>query len=79
MVCTSGRSVSVPETLDQAIEGLPGADPNMPMYLDNISHPDNARLALAQSTHRHIDFFNIQDDTTVKPNGHFAPFGRTWI
>jgi len=53
-----GRSVSVPGTLDQAIEGLPGADPNMPMYLDNISHPANARRALAQSTHRHIDFFN---------------------
>jgi hypothetical protein len=69
------RSVMVPGVLDQAVEGVPGADPNMPMYLDNVSWIPNTRLALAHATRTHLNFFGIKlDDISGKNNGHFAPF-----
>ena len=69
------RSVSVPGLLDQACEGTPGADPNTPIYFDNVAHPSNTRLALAHATKSHLHAFGINwDDTSGKNNGHFAPF-----
>src|SRR5258707_10189630 len=41
------RSVSIPGLLDQACEGMPGAEPNTPIYIENVAHPSNSRLALA--------------------------------
>ena len=43
--------------LDQALEGMAGANTNEPMYLDNVGHPVHTRLALAQSTRSHVHAF----------------------
>lgn len=70
-----GRSVSIPGILDQACEGMPGADQSTPIYIENAGHPANTRLALAHATKSHLHAFGINwDDTTGKNNGHFAPF-----
>jgi hypothetical protein len=69
------RSVSIPGLLDQACEGMPGADTNTPLYLDNAAHPATTRLALAHGVRSHLHAFGINwDDTSGKNNGHFAPF-----
>jgi len=69
------RSAAIPEMLDQALEGVLGANGTDPMYVDNVAHPLNTRLALAQSTGSHVHAFGINwDDTSTKNNGHFAPF-----
>jgi len=71
------RSVSIPGVLDLAIEGVAGANPNEPIYLDNVGHPAATRLALAKASRGHLHAFGIDwDDTTGRNNGHFAPF--TW-
>lgn len=69
-------SVSIPGTLDQAVEGVPSpVKQGEPLYLDNTVHPANARLALAKATRSHLHAFGIDwDDTSGKNNGHFAPF-----
>ena len=70
-----GRSISIPGVLDQACEGMTGAAPDMPLYIDNVAHPANTRLALAHATQSHLHAFGINwDDTSGKNNGHFAPF-----
>ena len=69
------RSVSIPDVLDQAIEGVAGGNPNEPLYIDNTMHPANTRLALARATRSHLHVFGIDwDDTSGQNNGHFAPF-----
>jgi hypothetical protein len=69
------RSVSIPGMLDIAVEGIPGASANEPIYLDNVGHPAASRLALAKASRGHMHAFGIDwDDTTGKVNGHFAPF-----
>jgi len=69
------RSVSIPGMLDIAVEGIPGASPAEPIYLDNVAHPAASRLALAKASRGHMHAFGINwDDTTGKNNGHFAPF-----
>ena len=69
------RSVSIPGMLDIAVEGIPGASPTEPIYLDNVGHPAATRLALAKASRGHMHAFGIDwDDTTGKVNGHFAPF-----
>ena len=69
------RSVSIPEALDIAIEGIPGASQTEPIYLDNVGHPAATRLALAKASRGHMHAFGINwDDTSGKNNGHFAPF-----
>jgi hypothetical protein len=69
------RAASIPQLLDQAIEGMPGANQREPMYLDNVGHPVSTRLALAHGTHSHVHAFGIDWDTTSgRNNGHFAPF-----
>jgi hypothetical protein len=69
-------SVSVPDALDQAVNGVPGGKrPNEPIYLDNLGHPANSRLALARASRSHIHAFGIDwDNAAGGNNGHFAPF-----
>ena len=69
-------SVSVPEMLDQAIEGVASpVKPDEPLYIDNTLHPANSRLGLAKATRSHFHAFGIDwDDTSGRNNGHFAPF-----
>ncbi len=69
------RSVSIPGVLDQAIQGVPGANPDEPLYIDNAGHPVNSQLALAMATRSHIHAFGVDwDDTSGQTNGHFASF-----
>jgi hypothetical protein len=69
------RSAAIPEMLDQAVEGMLGANGSDPMYVDNVGHPLNTRLAMAHSTGSHVHAFGINwDNTSTKNNGHFAPF-----
>ncbi len=70
------RSVSIPDVLDQAVEGVPGgANAAEPLYIDNTLHPANARLALARAARSHLHVFGLNwDDTSGQNNGHFAPF-----
>ena len=66
-----GADVSPP----LAVEGIPGASPAEPIYLDNVGHPAASRLALAKASRSHMHAFGINwDDTSGKNNGHFAPF-----
>ena len=44
------RSVLIPGMLDIAVEGIPGASPSEPIYLDNVGHPAASRLALAKAS-----------------------------
>ena len=68
-------SLEVPGMVDQAAEGAAGADPNEPMYLDNVAHPASTRLALAHATRSHLHAFGLDwDDDSGRNNGHFAPF-----
>ncbi|MDP6805729.1 MAG: DUF1326 domain-containing protein [Rhodospirillales bacterium] len=69
-------SLSIGNAVDQAISGVPGAKrPDEPLYLDNLGHPANSRLALAKATRSHIHAFGIDwDDESGLTNGHFAPF-----
>jgi hypothetical protein len=69
-------SVSVPEAIDQEIDGVPGGRrPNEPIYLDNLSHPAAGRLGLARARRSHIHAFGIDWDIDAGgTNGHFAPF-----
>jgi hypothetical protein len=69
------RSVSIAGLLDIAVEGIPGASPSEPIYLDNVGHPAASRIALAKASRGHMHAFGINwDDTSGKNNGHFAPF-----
>ena len=69
------RSASIPGMLDIAIDGIAGAQPDEPIYFDNVAHPAASRLALAKASRGHMHAFGIDwDDTSGKVNGHFAPF-----
>jgi len=69
------RAVSIPGVLDFAVEGIPGARPDEPIYFDNVGHPAASRLALAKASRSHMHAFGIDwDDTSGRNNGHFAPF-----
>jgi hypothetical protein len=70
------HSVSAGELLDQSLEGVSGpARPGEPIYLDNVGHPVNAKLALAKATKSKFHAFGINwDDSSGTRNGHFAPF-----
>ena len=69
------RAASIPEMLDQALEGVSGANGAEPIYLDNVAHPVSTRLGLAHGTRGHVHVFGIDwDNTSGKNNGHFAPF-----
>jgi hypothetical protein len=69
------RSVSIPGVLDLAVDGIPGAKQDEPIYLENVGHPAASRLALAKASRSHMHGFGIDwDDTSGRNNGHFAPF-----
>ena len=69
------RSARAGDLVDQACEGLPGADANQAMCLDNVGHPVTSRLSLAKATRSIFNVFGIQwQDKTGTKNGHFAPF-----
>jgi hypothetical protein len=69
------RAASIPELLTQSLIGAAGADSAEPMFLDNVPHPVNQRLALAHATESHLHAFGIDwDNTSGKNNGHFASF-----
>ncbi|MBI3966771.1 MAG: DUF1326 domain-containing protein [Chloroflexi bacterium] len=69
-------SVTVPGKLDEAVRGVPShVKPGEPLYIDNVRHRANSRLALATATRSHVHAFGFDwDDTSGKNNGHFAPF-----
>ena len=68
-------SVFIPGVLDEAAQGVPGANADEPMYLDNVGHPANTRLALAKAVRSHLHAFGLDwDDDSGRNNGHFAPF-----
>lgn len=69
-------TVDIPGVLSYAIEGtLSRSGSGKPLYLDNTAHPANSRLALARSSHMHINGFGIDLKLDGKGNnGHFAPF-----
>ena len=68
-------SVSIPGALDQVIEGVPGGNPDQPLYIDNTMHPANTRLALAKASHSHLHALGLNwDDVSGQNNGQFAPF-----
>lgn len=67
-------AVSVPDLLDQAVEGARGLGGEL-MALDNAGHPASNRLGLAHATRSHFNAFGIQyDETSGRNNGHYAPF-----
>lgn len=69
------RSISIPDVLDQAVEGMSGANGTEPMYLENVGHPVSTKLALGHSTRSHLHAFGIDwDDTSGNNNGHYSPF-----
>ena len=69
------RSATVGDLVDQAIEGVPGGNASEPMYIDNVGHWVNSRLALAKATRSHVHAFGLSwDDDSGRNNGHFAPF-----
>jgi hypothetical protein len=68
-------SVSIPGVLDEAVEGVPGASADEPLYLDNTIHPANSRVALAKAVRSHLHGLGFDwDQTDGRNNGHFAPF-----
>jgi hypothetical protein len=69
------RAVKIGDFVDQAVQGMAGANQDEPMYFDNLGHPASTRLALAKSTRSHIHAFGIDFDAADGGNnGHFAPF-----
>jgi hypothetical protein len=69
------RSAKVGKAVDQAIEGVAGADTTKPVYFDNVGHPVAQRLALAKASRSHVHAFGVEwDDVSGKNNGHFASF-----
>lgn len=69
------RSFSISGKLDMAVEGLPGAKAEEPLYIDNTVHPANRRLALGKATRSRLTALGMNwNETSGKTNGHFAPF-----
>jgi hypothetical protein len=69
-------SVKAGELVDQACEGVgSAANPDEPIYLENVAHPVSSKLALAKATKSRMHAFGIDwDDSSGTRNGHFAPF-----
>jgi hypothetical protein len=69
------RAASIPQLLDQALDGATGANASEPMFLDNVPHPVSQRLALAHATGSHVHAFGIDwDNASGSNNGHFSSF-----
>lgn len=69
-------TVKAGELIDQEAKGVSSMlDESEPMYIDNVGHPVNSRLALATATRSAFHAFGIDwDDASGTRNGHFAPF-----
>ena len=69
-------SIMIPGVLDQEVVAVPShANTAEPMYLDNVAHPVNTRLALGTASRSHLHAFGLDwDDASGQNNGHFAPF-----
>jgi len=70
------RTVQAGDLVDQTCVGLPTAtDPAQAICIDNVAHPVNSRLALAQANRSVFNAFGMQwNDSSGTRNGHFAPF-----
>lgn len=67
-------SVSVPDMVEQGVEGQAGATGGI-LHLDNAGHPAGERIALGHSTGTRINAFGITyEEASGRNNGHFAPF-----
>ena len=70
------RRITIPGVLEMEVEGM--TNPNAPdtlMYLDNIAHPVNGRLALARAPRSTMNVFGYQlEDSGGRTNGHFTSF-----
>lgn len=67
----STRKLIIPNVSDVTVEGVLGAD-SQQVWLDNVGHFANRRLAAAKSTASHFkdQAFNFENSGR---NGHFAP------
>ena len=71
----TGGHARAGEVLDQEAVTVQGADGATPMYVDNVPHPSNSRLALAKATRSHLHAFGLDwDDDSGSNNGHVARF-----
>jgi hypothetical protein len=67
-------TVSVPDMVEQGVEGAPSAAGEI-LHLDNAGHPAGNRLALGHSTGTRINAFGIKyEEMNGRNNGHYAPF-----
>lgn len=67
-------SVTVPDMIDQAVEGVAGLGGEN-LYLENSGHPANNRVGLARAQHSRFNAFGIEfQNDSGRNNGHFAPF-----
>jgi hypothetical protein len=64
------------DLIDQQIEGVAMMmDESQPLYVDNVAHPVNSRLALAKAVKSVFNAFGINwNDSSGTRNGHFAAF-----
>ena len=68
-------STRVGAAVDQAGEGMPGANQDEPLYIDNCLHPASTRLALGKATRSRLHAFGLDwEDTSGQNNAHYAPF-----
>ncbi len=68
-------SFSVPGMIDYVTEGVPGANPDEPVYLDNVYHPANSRVALAKGVRSHLHAFGVDwDGIDSRSFGVFTSF-----
>jgi hypothetical protein len=67
------------DLIDQQVEGVATmTDETQPLYVDNVAHPVNSRLALAKAVKSVFNAFGINwADSSGTRNGHFAPFSWT--
>ncbi len=69
-------AVEVPGLVDTAIEGVVGRSNDSPIWIDDVGHPVNSRLALARAKRNRLNAFGIDwdDQSGGANNGHFSPF-----
>ncbi|WP_332813256.1 DUF1326 domain-containing protein [Ramlibacter sp.] len=69
------RAVRAGELVDQACEGVPGANPEQAISLENTGHPVSSRVYLGKATRSRFNVFGMDwNDSSGERNGHFAPF-----
>lgn len=70
------RKVTIRDKLNFVINGVLSRLGNGdPIFIDNVGHPANTKLALAQSAETHVHCFGLDLDIEgAGNNGHFAKF-----